>query len=482
MAVSIKIGLQQNQKLVMTQSLKQSIEMLQLSTGDLAELITRELVENPILEEDSILPGDGGDREAVFARISSSLSGDDTLSERMEERSSAYTDASDGGYSHDSDDEDRTRRLVENAVAQTESLIEHLLSQARIASKDEAELTLLEEIITSLDDRGLLGVGAGTIAEEMQTDVERVRAAVRQVASFDPPGCAAAGVQESLELQARAKYPDDRLLHTVITDYFRELENLDYDRIARRLGITLAEVVEASRLIHTLNPYPGRGFSAQGTRYIVPDLEVKIVDDEIILTLIDDWIPQVRINGYYARMLRKKNIDKNLRAYIKERMQSARDLLKNISNRRDTILRVAGAILLHQKEFLLTGPGSLRPLTHAEIAHEVGLHESTISRTTSNKFVQTPWGTFELKYFFASRLKGSAAGEVSSDHVMGAVRDLVAREDAANPLSDEEILAKLQAEGVSCARRTIAKYRAVLGIPPSNKRRKLNMIKNEVKE
>jgi RNA polymerase sigma-54 factor len=482
MAVSIKIGLQQNQKLVMTQSLKQSIEMLQLSTVDLAELITRELVDNPILEEDTLLPGDGGDGEAVFARITSSLSGDDTLSERIEDRSSAYPDASDGGFSHDSDDEDRTRRFIENAVAQSESLIEHLLSQARIASKNDAELALLEEVITSLDESGLLGVPVETIALEMSTDAGRVRAAILQIASFDPPGCAAADVKESLELQARAKYPEDRLLHTVIAEYFKDLENLDYDRIARGLGITLAEVVEVSRLIHTLNPYPGRGFSARGTRYIVPDLEVKIVDDDLILTLIDDWIPQVRINGYYARMLRKKNIDKNLRMYIKDRMQSARDLLKNISNRRDTILRVAGAILLRQKEFLLRGQGYLRPLTHAEIAREVGLHESTISRTTSNKFVQTPWGTFELKYFFASRLKGSAAGEVSSDHVMSAVRDLVAREDAANPLSDEEILVKLQTAGVSCARRTIAKYRAVLGIPPSNKRRKLNMIRNEVKE
>jgi RNA polymerase sigma-54 factor len=481
MAVSIKIGLQQNQKLVMTQSLKQSIEMLQLSTADLAELISRELVENPILEEDAVVFPDEGDGD-FFQRITNRLSGDDSLSERIEERSSAYSDASDSGYSRDSDGEDRTRALIENAEARAESLIEHLLSQARIMSKGDRELALLEEVITSLDERGLLGVPLETIAREMGAGIEEVRAAMRQVASLDPPGCGALDIRESLEMQALAKYPDETMLHAIIGRYFRELESLDYDRIARGLGVTLAEVVEKSRLLHSLNPFPGRAFSATGTRYIVPDLEVRIAGDELLITLNDDWVPRIRINGYYARMLRKKSIDKNLRTYIRDRMQSARDLLKNISNRRDTILRVTGAIMLRQKEFLLKGQGFLRPLTHAEIAREVGLHESTVSRTTSNKFAQTPWGTFELKYFFASRLKGGGAGEVSSDNVMNAVRDLIAREDASCPLSDEEILEKLRSGGIDCARRTVAKYRGIMGIPPSTLRRKLNMIKNEVKE
>ena len=481
MAVSIKVGLQQTQKLAMTQSLRQSIEMLQLSTLELAETISRELVENPVLEEEgsSALPEADFGEPDLMSRISRRLSGDDSLSFRREEKDLAFTDSSDSGYSGGFEDEDRKRAYLENAVTQEETLKEHLLSQARLVAGCEDELRLLESIITAIDDRGMLSVAVDEIAGECGFSPEDVRAGIRTVGALDPAGCGASSVQESLALQAAYLFPEDTLLQRMLSDYFRELERLEYERIAKGLGVTVQMVVEKSKLLQKLTPFPGRQFSMKGVRYIIPDVEVKLMDGEIIVGVNDDWIPRFRVNHYYLDLLKKKNIDKNLKDYIKDKLQSARALMKNISGRRDTITKVVTAIMHRQREFLEKGPGHLRPLTHTMIAQEVGLHESTVSRVTSNKFVQTGWGVFELKYFFVSRLK-SAEGDQSSDMIQSLIKDIISRESSERPLNDEEILLELKKRGIHCARRTIAKYRRNLGIPSSGIRRRLNMINNEV--
>lgn len=483
MAVTIKIGQQQTQKLVMTQSLKQSIEMLQLSTQDLAETISQELIENPVLEEDfsagpSLSEMDGGE---LVSGLTQRLSGDDSLAQRMDEKDLSYADVSDGGYQADYGDDDRKRKFIENMVAHRESLTEHLLSQGRIASKSEKEQRLFESIITAIDERGLLPYPVEDIARENAVTEQEVRDAIEVIANFDPPGCGVPTVRESLLVQARGMYPDDAVLEKFLLDHFSDLEKLDYDKIARALNITLQDVVEKTKLLNTLTPYPGRQYSMKDIRYIIPDVEVQCVDGEIIITVNDDWVPQVRINRYYIDLLKKKNIDKNLKEYIREKVQSARYLMRNVSNRRDTIVRVVAAIMQHQSDFLMRGPGHLMPLTHTEIAGEVGMHESTISRVTSNKFVQTAWGVYELKYFFVSKLRSSNDEQYSSEKVISLIKDIVAAEDPLNPLSDDAILAKLQKLGIILSRRTIAKYRGIVHIPPSNKRKKLNMIKSEAK-
>ncbi len=479
MAVHIRLGQKQSQKLILTQSLRQSIEMLQLSTIELAEMISTELLENPVLEEDNTakLPSRDIEDKDVVSRINQRLTGDDTLFQRKEEQRLKYADSSDRGYSSIIDDDDRKRKYIENSVLQEETLKEHLLWQARLIAQSGKELNILERVITSINDNGLLTMSFDELASINDISVEDVQRAVATISNFDPIGCALSSVKECLIKQAEYYYMDDEVLKEILLNHFEDLEKLNYERISRSLNLPMSEIVQKSKLIQNLDPFPGRQYSTKKVKYIIPDIEVKYVDGEIIVNLNDDWIPGIGINSFYINLLRKKGIEKNLKEYIQDKMQSARNLIRNISSRRDTIIRVVRAIMDHQRNFLIKGPGHLRPLTHLDIADEVGLHESTVSRVTSSKFVQTNWGVFELKYFFVSRLKSYNSNDHSSNEVMNLIKDIITNEDPAKPLNDGEILKRLQNSGINLARRTIAKYRGLLEIPPSNKRKKLNMIK-----
>lgn len=477
MTISLQTGLKQSQKLVMTRSLQQAIELLQLSTVELSERISNELIENPVLEEDGAAYSSKTAAEPdATSGIARNLSGDDQLMTRTEEHRINYEDASDTGYP---DDDDRKRNYLENATVQEESLTEHLLWQARLTARDDRELSLYQAIITSLNENGFFRESPEDLMKGM-CEPREVAAIVSAIRLFDPVGCAVCDVRESLLVQCDHFYPDDAALRRIVADCFVHFENLDYDKIARSLNMPVAEVLEKSKIIQCLDPYPGRQYSNRVIRYIVPDIDVRLVDGEIIVSLNDDWIPGLRINSYYISMLKKKNIEKKLREYIQDKIQSARYLVKNIDNRRNTILRVVGSIMKHQREFLERGPGHLHPLTHSEVAKELNLHESTVSRATSNKYVQTGWGVFDLKYFFVSKLKtGGSGGETSSDEVMNLLRDVIERENAAHPYSDEEIVRILGKAGLKVARRTVAKYRGILNIPPSGRRKKINKIKSE---
>ncbi len=477
MAQEIKLGQKQTQKLILTQSQRQALELLQLSNIELLERITKELEENPVLEEDNVIitPAISAPERDLIETVSRTLSGNEDTNpdfENATEVGGDIPDRSDRTYSDDS----KKRDYIESAVSGGESLTEHLLSQARVSAQDESELTLLEYIITTLDENGLLPLDAETLAEKFAETVERVQKAIASIQLFEPVGCAAASVRESLLIQAAHHHPGDFHLQRIISDHLRDLEHMRYDRIAKILGISEQTVVEKCKLLQTLNPYPGRQFENSTIRYIIPDVDIKYVDGEIIITFNDDWIPPIKINSYYTELLRKKNIEKKLKDFIQDRLLSARSLVKNIQSRRDTILKVVKAIMLHQEAFLAKGPGHLKPLIQAEIAREVGMHESTVSRVTSNKFAQTPWGVFELKHFFASRIKSEDGNERSSDEAASLIRDVIAQENPEKPLSDDEIQARLKKAGIDISRRTIAKYRGNLNIPPSHMRKRQNFI------
>jgi len=477
--VSIKLGLKQSQKLVLTQSLRQSIEMLQLSTIELAEMISTEMLENPVLEEEDYtnLPSRNTEDKDIASRVNLKFTGDDTVLQRKEELRRNYEDSSDSGYSSVVDDDDRKRKYIENSVLQEETLKEHLLWQARLLASSTEELRLLESVITAIDDNGLLAMPVEDLARLNEVTAADVEKTIAAVSMLDPIGCGHPTVQQCLLAQASYYYDEDDTLKAILKDHFEDLEELRYEKIGKALSRPIPEIIEKSRLIQNLDPFPGRQYSTKKVKYIIPDVEVKYVDGEIIVNVNDDWVPSIGINSYYVNMLRKKSIEKNLKEYIQGKMQSARNLIKNISNRRDTIIRVVHMIMEHQRDFLIKGPGHLKPLTHLDIAGELGLHESTISRVTSSKFIQTDWGVFELKYFFVSRLKSQDSSEHSSDEVMNLIKDIIAHEDPRKPLSDGEILKRLEKAGVVIARRTIAKYRGVMSIPASTKRKKLNMIK-----
>ncbi len=477
MAVSIKLGIKQTQKLALTQTQRQSLELLQLSNLELSDRLAKELEENPVLEEDTVtlMPAVSAQEGELISEVTKKLSGEEGPDKGFEDDRPDYSDVPDPGYTASRDD-DRKRDFIENAVASEESLKEHLLWQARLSIRDENDLAVYEEIITSLDDNGFLAADIEELAGRRGLSRESLMKILDGIHGFDPIGCGAASARESLMIQAAHYLPGDETLARILRDHFPDLEQIRYDRIARALGATEEEVIEKSKIIQGLDPFPGRHFSGKTARYITPDVDVRYVDGEIIVSLNDDWMPSLRINSYYTNLLRKKSIEKKLRQYIQDKLQSARYLVKNIESRRDTILKVVKAIMGRQINFLVRGPGHLKPLQQSDIADEVDLHESTISRVTSGKFAQTPWGVFELKYFFVSRLKSDGREDRSSDEAITLIKDIIARENPLKPLSDGEIQTRLKKSGIEAARRTIAKYRGQLNIPPANKRKKLNLI------
>ncbi len=470
MKSGLNTGIRQSRTIIMTQSLRQSIEMLQLSTVELAELINNEFLDNPFLEEieETI------EVDTLEDGISRKLSGnDDEASGSMEEEIYINPDtlrSAEGG------DYDRNRSFIENAVSTTESLKEHLLWQARMSAADEDDFTQYEEVITLLDENGFLPSGW---RETLRfSDAERI---IKSIREFDPAGCAVEDVKESLLVQALYYYPDEKILHNMIENHFHDIEKLDYSNIARITGQHVNVIVEKSRLMQNLNPHPGSSFASREIKYIIPDIDVKLIDGEIVVTLNDDWLPGIRISRYYQGLLERKDSMKDQQDYLNAKFQSAKYFIKNISTRRETILKVAVSIMARQREFLEKGPGHLKYLTHHDIAGETGVHESTVSRVSTGKYVQTPWGVFELKYFFVSKIKTaqqSENGNNSSDRVRGLLLDIIQSENPDHPYNDEELVAILKEKGVAVARRTIVKYRDMLNIPSSSMRKKINMIKS----
>ncbi|MCX7679616.1 MAG: RNA polymerase factor sigma-54 [Spirochaetes bacterium] len=478
MAQTIKLDQKQTQKLILTQTQRQALELLQLSNLELLERITKELEENPVLEEETIvsIPTTITDESTLIASVNQVLSGIEDIKPDYENVIEVSGESSEDLVGTTSDDA-RKRNFIENVVYERQSLTEHLLSQARVASQNDEELRLLELVITSLDENGFLPIDARTLAKASGEPQERIENAIKTVQLFDPLGCAAQNAQESLLIQARHRFPEDRYLIQLISNHLRDLEQMKYSRIAKSLNVNEDFVYQKCKLLQTLNPYPGKQYKQSSIKYIIPDIEVKYVDGEIIINVNDDWIPTLKINSYYNELLRKKNIEKNLKEFIQNKLQLARSLVKNIQNRKATILKVVSAIMQHQHDFLIKGPGHLKPLVQSKIAHQVGMHESTISRVTSNKFVQTPWGVFELKYFFTNKVKSTQSDQHSSEEVLALIKDIIAREDPLHPLSDEEILNRLKKSGIEISRRTIAKYRRMLHIPPSHIRKRQNFLK-----
>ncbi len=474
MTLSSKLNLNQKQSLTMNQSIKQLIQLIQLSNVELAELLTNELIENPILEEASEFSDFHED--ALSDKVSKSLSGDESVIDKLED---GPGDSDEGEYFTGNEiSSGNQKEVFERAVAEKESLYDHLLWQARMSAKSENEYLIFERLITELDENGFITLDAENLTKELKIDNKELERIISVIQFFDPVGCCVAGVKESLSVQADHYYPDDKILKNIITDFFSEIEKLNYEFVAKKMSLSINEIIEKSALIYGLSPYPGSNFTTDNTRYIIPDLDVKIIDGEIVITMNDEWIPALKVNEYYSDIIRKKNIEKKQKEFIQDKLQSARALIHNIEVRRDTILKTSSSIMRRQKEYLLKGPGFLKPLTHTQIAEEIGIHDSTVSRVTSGKYVQTAWGVVSLKSFFVPKIKSGNEDE-SQDQVLKRIREIIETEDQKNPLSDDEIASLLKKENLPAARRTVAKYRDMMNIPTSGKRKKINMIKME---
>lgn len=359
-------------------------------------------------------------------------------------------------------------------VSQT-TLPEHLLSQLHMTEVSEEELVVGEYIIWSINEDGYLTFPVDMIAENLDVDPEMVEKVLRLIQQFDPVGIGARSLQECLLIQLLDKEePDGTLALEILKDHFDDFKNKRYERIAKKMDITLDDIRDAIKEITKLNPKPGEGYVLFHQNVIVPDLIVEKEDDEFRITMNDWNVPHLRINSSYKKLLLdKKKSSKKTRDYIRQSLESARWLINSIHQRRATIMRVMEAIIEKQRDFFEQGTEHLKPMILKDIADEISMDISTISRVTNGKYVQTEFGVFELKHFFSERIKSDAGDDVSNKTIKSIIKEIIEAEDSSKPLNDQKIALLLKEKGFNVARRTVAKYREQMMIPVSRLRRKI---------
>jgi RNA polymerase sigma-54 factor len=354
-------------------------------------------------------------------------------------------------------------------VRSVSSLTDHLDEQLRFATEDPVVRQIGAEIIGNLDEDGYLRAEVSEIAARCQVDVATVEPVLAMVQAFDPPGVAARSIQECLLIQLKSDPNPDPVSVEIVEQHFDDLTRRRYPDIARALRLPLDRVMESVEEIMGLEPKPGRRFGGNDSRYIVPDVVVHKMGTEYVVVLNEDGIPRLRVNSLYRSLLR--NSGDEAKQYVEQKLRSAVWLIKSVDQRQRTLRRVTQSIVKFQRDFLDKGIAHLKPLSLRDVGEDIGMHESTISRVTTNKYVETPQGLFELKYFFHSGIASGDGEMVSSVSVKKMIQDLLANEDPAKPLSDQEVAQVLKGRGLVIARRTVAKYREELGILPSHQRR-----------
>ncbi|WP_428852242.1 RNA polymerase factor sigma-54 [Imbroritus primus] len=493
------LQLRLSQHLALTPQLQQSIRLLQLSTLELQQEVEQALTENPLLERENDwlespvrIGADGSmsvqNAPAETASVPSAANG--------EERSAAPGDtageaaggdlddgANDYGNDWSLDDFARRPQADEDDRAPMQlgcggpTLRDHLMDQLAPLKLSMRDKGLVIFLIESLDDDGYLSASIDEILEELPAELEveadEVQSALSMLQSFDPPGVGARNASECLGLQLRRiEHPAKPLAQAIVAGHLELLATRDYTRLKKALQVNDAELKEAHTLIRSLTPFPGFAFSRPDADYVVPDVVVRKTPAGWVAQLNAEVMPRLRINDMYAQILRNSKGDSGA-AGLQQKLQEARWLIKNIQQRFDTILRVSQAIVDRQKNFFTHGEIAMRPLVLREIADTLGLHESTISRVTTNKYMATPMGTFELKYFFGSHVSTETGGAASSTAIRALIKQLIGAEDPKTPLSDSRIAELLGEQGFVVARRTVAKYREALRIPAVNLRKSL---------
>jgi len=339
------------------------------------------------------------------------------------------------------------------------------------------EQKLGELIIGNLSDDGYLIANLDDLAKESKVELEDAEEILKIVQNFDPIGVGSRNLQECLAIQARFLNPRQPLVETIIENHLSDLERRNYQGIAKTLQVPFEKIVEATKMIMELEPKPGRGFVSGDTHYITPDIYVYKLADEFVIVLNEDGMPKLRISPYYKNILAtvgKEGNGKTTKEYVQEKLRSAVWLIRSIHNRQKTIYKVTEAIVKRQRDFFEKGVQQLKPMILKDVANDIGMHESTISRVTTNKYVHTPVGIFELKYFFNSSINAADGTDaLASEAVKEKIKQMVTKEDSKNPLSDQKIVEYLRKENIEIARRTVAKYRDMLGILSSGKRKKI---------
>jgi RNA polymerase sigma-54 factor len=483
MALEQKLSLKLAQKLVMTPSLQQAIKLLQMTRMELETLLTQELVENPVLEESSEVT----EEEAVQREEEAPeppVNGEElNHSESME---NIDLDAYFGDYWEGSGSssmmEERDEPPIENSLSREPDLYDHLLWQLHMAEVTPRQREIAELIIGNLNPDGFLVATPEEIRamgdlEDCNYSMEEVEEALAIVRAFDPPGICASDLRESLLLQMDMRgIEQDSLARRMVAEAWDLFLRRQFPAVAKKLEVELAELEEALEVVRTLETHPGRKFSTDRPHYIEPDVFVRRVGDEYVIQLNDDGLPRLRVSRAYRRMLqtmRSEGRQSEAQQFIKDKIRSAVWLIKSLDQRQRTIYKVAASIIRQQREFLDKGIDHLRPMVLRDVAEDIGMHESTVSRVVSNKYMHTQRGLFPMKFFFHSGIDREYGDNISSLTVKRKIETLIQAEDPKRPLSDSELMRILNREGIQIARRTVAKYRDELSIPSSTDRKQI---------
>jgi RNA polymerase sigma-54 factor len=524
MAIELKQQLRMSQQLVMTPQLQQAIKLLQLNQLELVNLVQQELQENPVLEEsegeDDV---DAGDREEVAAADAEVASddarladggetapvaegeraepGDAPLDERLASGEGA-PEAPAGEESAPSDADkiadiewesyleshpqtglesrgvagEDDRPSLEATYTRRPTLAEHLDWQLQVSDLDAETHEIARWIIGNIDDRGFLRATVEEIAAEAKAEVEQVEAVLTLIQSLDPTGVAARDLRECLLLQLDVLSIGDRLVRVIVDAHLDLLQKRDFRGLSRVTGASIQEVAAATRVIGGLEPRPGRGFGGEEPVYITPDIYVYKVGDDFHVLLNEDGLPKLKINSTYRDVLTgegTESFEKDTKNYVQDKVRSAMWLIKSIHQRQRTIYKVMQSIIRFQREFFEHGVAHLKPLNLRDVADDIEMHESTVSRVTTNKYVHTPQGIFELKYFFNSSINRFDGEALASESVKEKIRKIIESEDPARPMSDQRIAEMLKAANIDIARRTVTKYREAMNILSSTKRRQV---------
>ena len=479
-SLQLKLGTQ----LTMTPQLQQAIRLLQLSTLDLQQEVQSALDSNPLLEvEGEEHPEPSADQQA-----------EEKLSSASSETESASEPATEGDWNQDIPADlpvdtqwddiytgnsysggDGDELALEQRSTAPDSLQDHLLWQLNLTTLSAEDKYIGESLIDCISPRGFLEASIAELAETLQVEDDEVVAVLKTIQQFEPAGCGARDLRECLLLQLNQLPQDIPWLHQarlIVSEHLELLGKRDFRQLSRRTRLSETQLGEVMRLIQTLNPHPGEAFGGEEPQYVVPDIVVSRRQQRWLVELNPETTPRLRINGDYAALIKRAD-NSSENNFLRDNLQEARWFLKSLQSRNETLLKVASSIVEKQQGFFELGPEAMKPMVLADIAETIGMHESTISRVTTNKYMLTPRGVFELKYFFSSHVSTDSGEDASSTAIRALIRKLVDAEQPRKPLSDNKITQELDKQGIKVARRTVAKYRESMGIPSSSERKRL---------
>ncbi len=472
MRLGYDLTIEQSQKLVMTPELIQAIQILQFNTQELESYVEEQLLTNPILEIPVAVPSENEKTTEEFQEKTEDFQPKEKneidWAEHFKEKE--YDDISYKQWEYTAEKNDYT---YEQFVSSEITLTEHLMFQLQFAPIKRSCRNIGRYIIESLDENGYMTLSVEEIAKELGVEQEKVQIVLNAIQSFEPLGVGARNLKECLLIQLVNQGNDTPLVREIVNHHLEDIAGNRLNNIAKALNVTVKEVQIVCDSIKCLEPKPGRQFgSSSETRYIVPDVTVEKIDGEYVVTVNDSSAPRLNVSPYYQKMLINSDKESNISKFLSGRLNSALWLIKSIEQRRQTIYNVVSAVVKYQIEFFEEGPKCLKTLTLKQIADEVGIHESTVSRSINGKYMQSPRGLFEIKYFFTSGVSGNSGEGISSESIKTFIREIVENEDPKSPLSDQTMVELLAERGIDISRRTVAKYRDEMNLPSSSKRKR----------